>query len=137
MAEKPRRSSALARLADCVTVAIDGKDIRVPVAAAENKVLNCLVISRARTLVEEQIKKYNDLEAPLTPRELKDLIDAIARVAESSAEIYSQLEGQLGEPARPKTGDPVKDAEPVTEVNFDDLTKPKTEDAKSDGNTSS
>lgn len=131
-----KKSSALARLAQCVTVSIDGRDIRVPVAAAENKVLNCLVISRARALVEEQIKKYNDLDAALTPRELKDLIDSVSKMAEASATIYSQLDGSLGGPEHKKTGDPVADAEEVQEIDFSKI-KPAENKPTEDGNPAS
>jgi hypothetical protein len=131
MANETRRSAAIARLADCVTVKIDGRDVRVPVAAAENKVLNCLVVSRARTLVEDQLKRYADAEVTLTPRELKDIIEAVAKMSEASATVYSQLEGTLGDSdkAKPKTGDPVADAEPVTEVtDFGALKTPEKKD---------
>lgn len=126
MAKANKQSSALARLAECVTVAIDGKDIRVPVGVAENKVMNCLLISRARTMIEEQIKKYNEQDTTLTPRELKDLIDSVVKMSEGSAMVYSSLDGSLGENDPKKSGDPVKDAQPVVDINFAALT-PKEE----------
>ena len=114
----------LASLAKHISVKIDGRDIRVAVGNEANKVIKCLLVSRARTLAEDQIKKYNERDVVLTPRELKDLIDAVARMAESSGDVYEKLDVELASD-QPRNAEKVEE---VGDINFDDATKPKNGD---------
>jgi len=127
MEKRTRKSSALANFAKTLTVKVDGMEVAVPVGQAENKFLNCVIISQMRQMLQENLKKIKDTDAIITPRELKDLVDSIARMAEASGEIYSTAEGSI--PKAPVQATAI-DAETSDEIDLADITQ------KPNGNTS-
>lgn len=91
--EKKRISTELAKLIPDSIEIKDGEDIiRVAGNAEENRILNYLLAAQIRSLIERNVKKFAELESPLTPRELKEIADAGRSLAEFSAEIYKSAE---------------------------------------------
>ncbi len=116
-----RKSATIARLVKTLTIKVDGEDLHVPVGKAENKMMNCIMVSQVRRMVQDNMKKIKDLEQAISPKELKDLVDAVGRLAESSAEVYKDLDGELDE-KEPKPADKMNDAEPI-EADFSTITQ--------------
>ncbi len=121
MAKLTRKSATLATFAKTLDISVDGKMVHVPMGKAENKALNCLLVSQMRQVFQENLKKIRDLEATITPREMKDLIDACAALTKSSGEAYQSVEDELNPKTDEKTV--VEDGE-VTEIDFTEITKP-------------
>lgn len=94
MAEKkPRKSNALARLVPKATdITVDGHVITVAANKEENSILNMVLAAQMRTMLQEALKDYKDKGMLPTPKELRDLIEAGARVAEFSGEVYAASE---------------------------------------------
>lgn len=130
MASSTRKSALVARIAKTLKVSVDGVDVHMPVGKAENQVMNCLLVSQVRTMVQENLKKIREMEAPITPRELKDLVDAVGSLAKHSAEVYQDLDGEI-EKKEEKPADTVE-VDATKEDDFDVLTKPKQDERTND-----
>jgi hypothetical protein len=102
-----------------ITVTVDGHDVRVATNESENRIMNQVLASQVRYLLQQSIKKFNDMEAPLTPKELRDLAEAAKAAATFSAEVYSKGDGI----------DPGKEEKPIEsdddEPDLSNLVKPK------------
>lgn len=115
-----KRSAIVARIAKTLTIKVDGSDVHVPVGKAENQIHNCIMVSQVRDLVKLNMKRIKEMEQVISPKELKDLVDAVGRLAESSAEIYKDLDGEIdqrNEKPAEKAGD-----EEVIDVDFSQIT---------------
>lgn len=112
-----RKDSSLARLAPGLikVVGPDGKDVMVPSNADENRTLNMVLASQMRSYLQEQLNKYKDGDRVLSPKEIKDLAEAAAKIAEFSGVVFQ------GEPISNK--EPAKAVEPATDISFDSLRK--------------
>ena len=73
----------------------DGLEIYVPVSEQHNRMLNCVLVSQARTLVQEQLKMIRDLKQTIQPKELKDLVSSVRDLVEASGEVYQKLGGEI------------------------------------------
>ena len=83
-------SALIARLTpDSVDVAINGKIVRVPANKGENTTMNAVMISQGRVMIQEAIKKWQDLDETPDPRQLKDIIFAMKNLVEASNVIYA------------------------------------------------
>lgn len=92
--KKPKPKPSKAILASSLAkrsmkVQIDGSEIIVPLDRIENTILNNIVASQGRALIQENIKKYKDTEQIITPRELKDLIGAMKDMIDMSGMIFA------------------------------------------------
>jgi hypothetical protein len=87
------KNSALAKIAPNVKVITtdDGTDIVLAGDAAENKILNYLMFAQVRALIQQNIARYADKDI-ITPKELKDLVEAAKGLAESSTTLYQSDE---------------------------------------------
>lgn len=129
MATAPsKRSSAVANLAKTLTIKVDGEDIHVPVGKAENMIHNCLMVSQVRQLVQVNIKRIKDMEQTISPKELKDLVDAVGRLAESSALIYNEVDGEID--TKEKTAEKIEKEDEAIDADFTAITKPNANDIK-------
>lgn len=89
MAEK-KKCTALARLTpNTVSVVMDGKEVRVPLNKDENAILNMIMASQGRSLIQRAMKKWEDDEQTPTPKELRDIAGAMRDIAGFSAEVYA------------------------------------------------
>src|SRR5664279_5555571 len=82
MARTPK--NALAHIVKGVEVTIDGSTVFVPSNKEENSVASMVTAAQMRDLIQAQIKKYKDGELQLSPKELRDLAEALATVAKFS-----------------------------------------------------
>lgn len=92
--------------------------VRVPVNKEENRIASMVAAAQVREMIQAQVKKWKDGETPLTPKELKDLSDALAVLAKSSAEIYSQGQDEDAHdhPSEPVKVEPAADLSKIIEV---------------------
>lgn len=119
---KPKRSSrALATFAETLIVPVDGHNIHVPRTEEANRALNCLLVSQMRHMMQENLKKIKDLEQPISPKEMKDLIDAMANLTVASRDVYKTVDDLDSEGPKAVTAE----NDEAIEVNFDQLTPPK------------
>ncbi len=89
---KQRESEArsIAKLTpNSVDVQVDGAELRVAANRHENSVMNMILASQLRHLIQSQIKTYKEDEIKLTPKELADLAKAARDIATFSAEVYT------------------------------------------------
>lgn len=104
MADKKRKSADLANLLpNTVTIQDGDMTLRVAGDASENRTLNYLLAAKIRALMEKQLKQYDDLDRPMLPKEINDMVAAAAKLAEFSANVY-------------KDGEPVPSEKPVESV---------------------
>ncbi len=88
-----KKKSALASLTpNAQIVLIDGSELRVPADRAENSVMNMILASQMRNLIQEQIKKYKDADATMSPKELNDLASAARNTAAFSSDVYAGIQ---------------------------------------------
>lgn len=107
--------TTLARLLPkSIEVKADGKAVIVAGNAEENRILNYFLAAQIRDLLEENLKRYKDLEKLLTPRELKELADAGRTLSEYSATVYK--EGEPIEPSEQKV-EPTSDIPDFSKLN--------------------
>jgi hypothetical protein len=93
MAEEKKAKGVLAKLTpNTILVPIDGKDIRVPMNKFEAALMNNILVSQMREMIQEQIIKYKDGEQVLTPRELRELAGAIKETNEASDAIFEKID---------------------------------------------
>lgn len=108
MAQK-KRSAALARLVDSIEVTnADGTKLMVPVDAQANAILNKIMASQMRALIQKSMEKFANIDH-MTPKELKELTEAARNVAEFSGEVYKAGE-EISEPGEKKVDPIVQDA---------------------------
>ncbi len=121
-----KKSSAMARLVTSIEVKQpDGSLISVPVSAEDNTKANKIMASKMRSMFESTMKKYQDAEQTLTPKELKEMADAARAIAEFSGEIYKS-----GDVIQEEDGPSVKQAEPSSEIPGGDFELDQVEDKK-------
>lgn len=95
-----------------------GEEISVPVNKQENKIANQFLAAQMRRYIQKTIEVYRERELNMSPKEIKDLVEAAARVAEFSGEVY-------------KDADPIAQGEKKAEVteatiiDFTSLKKPE------------
>lgn len=111
MAKKENKDQgALARLVPHQVVNVDGHDVMVPNGTAENANANKLLASQMRTLIQKNIKKFNDQDIRLTPKELLDMAAAAAKIAEFSGVVYKEAEQGPDDKPQMKQADVSDDA---------------------------
>jgi hypothetical protein len=123
MAEKKNSRSALTRLTpNSVDMKIDGQDIRVATDSSENRIMNMVMASQMRSLIQQSLKKFAEQDVTLTPKEIRDMAEAAKSVAAFSAEVYSVGEGiDVNKSEKPAENQETSDAEP----DFASLVSPK------------
>lgn len=94
------KKALVALIPNATKVEVDGKELLIPGNADENKILDQVVAAQIRGIIQDSIQRYNDKEAILTPKELKDLADAGRSLAQFSAEVYKEF-GANKPPAAP------------------------------------
>ncbi len=136
-----KKSAALARLVESIEITnADGTKLMVPVSAEANAVLNKIMASQMRSLIQKSMEKFADQDH-LTPKELKELTEAARNVAEFSGEVYKAGE-EINEPGE-KRADPVvadvidfsklkSQPKPDKESEEEEKTKSKEEQGESD-----
>ena len=94
---------------EAVSVPFNGETVLVPTNRDQNTLANQLVAAQIRHQIQKQLKKIEDGDTMLTPRELRDLTEAASKLAEFSGTVYAQ------EPASnaPKQVTPTAEAETV------------------------
>lgn len=112
-----KKSRALAAFAKTISVKTADGDVSVPVSDQENRMLNCVLVSSARAMVQEQMTLVRNLGQPLQPKELKDLIAAIRDLVEASGEAYKTLDGEIEEVEGERKAEKIDEAE----VDFSDI----------------
>lgn len=130
MAVKNKRLQlALTRFADTVAVKIDGEEVFVPTTKESNHALNCLLVSQARKILQENLKRIRDADVIVTPREMKDLIDSISKLAESSHTVYISLDGlDIAEKQATPAGE-----EPAVDLDFEVINHTQTKHERTNG----
>lgn len=119
--EKKKDALAIRRLTpNAIAVVIDGEEIFVPSNRFENAIRNQLLSAQMRDIMQNQIKKYKDSEATMSPKELADLAKAARDIASFSTEVYAVNEGI--EPPREKVAEKVDD-----DLDFSKESKPAEE----------
>jgi len=113
-----KESKSLARLTpDAIVVKTDAGEIRVPTTKEENKIMNLILVSQVRTMIQGAIKKWSDDEETPNPRELRDLVASVNQLCEASSAIW------VDAPLIPEKPASTPNAAPSEDVNFDNLTK--------------
>lgn len=103
MAKKSKSTELDALLPNSQIIKIGDLDVRVAGDAGENRTQNYILAGQIRAIIEKQLKSYQDLDRPMTPKEMKDMADAGRSLAEFSAEVY-------------KGGEPVPHDKPVESI---------------------
>ncbi len=112
---KRGRSSINALTPNALAVTINGKELRVASNKAENNMMNMIVMAQMRHMIQNHLKRYEDEERLLTPKEVKDMADAIKAMAGASQDIYS-----LGENDAPKRQEVAAEKDmPLGAITFD------------------
>jgi hypothetical protein len=91
-ADKKSKASLQRMTPNSIDVPVDGSIVRVACDKKENAILNMIMASQIRHLLQEQIKKYKDADQTLTPKELNDLTAAARNIATFSGEVYGGQE---------------------------------------------
>ncbi len=77
------------------TYDINGLEVRVAADKGENMVMNMLMASHMRAVFQATIKKYQEQDSFMSPKELKDLTEAAANIAKFSGEVYAASDDGL------------------------------------------
>lgn len=118
--KKLTKGELMARLTpDSVDVPINGKIVRVPANKEENTTMNAVMISQGRVMIQEAIKKWQDIDETPDPRQLKDIIFAMHKLVEASNVIYVQENEVINENKEKKA----ETTEP-DDVSFEGLHQP-------------
>jgi len=96
-------------------VETDGAIVRVPGDAGENRIANHLLAAAIRHLLEQNIKKLQNLDGPMTPKELRDLAEAGKSLAEFSQQVYKDPD--------PTQATPVEALPAESGIDFSKMTK--------------
>lgn len=100
---------------NAVKMTVGGSEIRVASNKDENAVMNMIVVSQMRNLIQENIKKYKEQDIQLTPKELKELADAAKSIADFSLNVYKDAEPLKDRDAKGVKKDPTD----VNAISFD------------------
>lgn len=100
-----------------IEMKIDGRDVRVATDKYENAVLNMIMAAQGRTLIQEALKKWKDMDETPSPKELRDIAGAMRDLAAFSAEIYNTTE-----PIADKETSPTKPADTAEDLDFSKIT---------------
>lgn len=123
MAKGKNRSIIANLVPNSFEVSINGREVRIAASKEENTILNMITAGQMRALLQEHVKKYQDTESTLTPKELRDLAAAARDIATFSAEVYVSSEPMVAV---------ASSKEPESDIDFEAiLTK---EDGKQDKN---
>jgi hypothetical protein len=115
MAEKPKKVALIKQLTpNSIVMTIDGQEVRVAMDKEENAILNMILASQGRSLIQRALKHWQEQDQIPLPKELRDIAGAMRDIAAFSAEVYAT--------AAPPNTNQEKPVE-VTEINFDDLNK--------------
>jgi hypothetical protein len=98
-------------------VVINGTEVVVPLDKIENTILNNIMASQGRAIVQKAIKDYKDQEQTPTPRELKDLIGAMKEVIDMTGMIFAN--GDIGDAPEQN----VSNGTPETTIDFSEISK--------------
>lgn len=91
-------------------VTVGDNVIRVPVDKHENRIADMVGAAQLRAMIQAQMKRWQDAETDASPKELRDLAEALAKLAEFSGKVY---EGGEDEP-----DDTPNDEGPASGPNF-------------------
>ena len=120
MAEDRKEKLAMTKMVPgAIVVKIDNDEIRVATNSEENSILNAILASQGRSLIQQQIKMWKEKEATMSPKELRDLAGAMRDIAEFSAEVYKSNPKLVKNAANPQETD-----EPAT-LDMAKLVKPE------------
>lgn len=70
----------------------DGKDVRVAMDKEENTILNMMMVSQLRSIIQSAMQSYADKDVIPSPKELRDLAGAIKDSNDASNAVYEKLE---------------------------------------------
>ena len=101
-----------------VEIKADGITVRVAGNAQENTIMNYFMLAQVRALIQENVKRYMEKDITVTPKELKDLVEAAKGLAESSTSVYKSEEAPISnKPAeKPPASGEVPDFSKLTVV---------------------
>lgn len=68
-------------------VLVDGKEVTVPLTAADNALLSQVRVAQLRQIFDEQLAKFKDVMLP--PKEIKSLVDSAAKVEDMGRFAYA------------------------------------------------
>ncbi len=91
----------------------------VPNGPAENANANRLLISLTRHMVQKQLRKINESDVGMTPKELKELTDAVRNLADSSTVVY-QAAAEIDGTIKPSRGEVPVDHS-TDDINLDSI----------------
>lgn len=114
-APKRGRSSVNQLTPNAIEITIDKKALRVASSKEENNIMNMIVMAQMRHMIQNHIKRYEDEERLLTPKEVKDMADAVKAMAAASQEIYSLQDGA----SAPRNEIPADKDMPLGAITFD------------------
>lgn len=116
MPKKPNKSTAIERLTpNAVTITVKGEELRVATDASENSIMNMIMASQMRSMIQKAMEDYRNDEVKLTPKEIRDLAGAAKDIATFSAEVYAAAEPITQAPK------PTEAPTDVTDINFESL----------------
>lgn len=120
MAANKKNSSLTKLTPNSVDVKVGDETIRVATDAAENKVMNMILMSQMRAYLQNQLQIYSQEGIKFTPKELKDLASAARDIAEGSELVYTKGEINEGDE---KEADKTKEEEIVdlSEIGVDKI----------------
>ncbi len=113
---KRGRSSINQLTPNAIEVTINKKELRVASNKEENNIMNMIVMAQMRHMIQNHIKRYEDEERLLTPKEVKDMADAVKAMAGASQEIYA-LQDKTGGVSRNEI--PADKDMPLGAITFD------------------
>lgn len=114
------KSSSLARIVKSLEVRLDGEVVHVPVGKEENRIASMVSAAQLRELIQSQMKKYKDGDLQLSPKDMRDLSEALHTLAKFSGEVYAAGEAIGGEDTE-KPKEPV----PVAATTFEEVVEIK------------
>jgi hypothetical protein len=89
----PKKKNAVQTLApNAISVVVNGEEVMVPADKLENAVMNMILASQARHLVQKALKKWDEADETPSPKELRDIAAAMRDIAQFSAEVYEKNE---------------------------------------------
>lgn len=130
--DKKKASRQLALLVpNAIRVQVDGGEIFVASNREENSMMNMVVASQIRSVLQETIKRLKERDVTLTPKELKELSDAARNVAEMSDSIYAGSEPITDQTDKDKEKNVTGQSTDLSSIDFNVMVK-KPEDANKD-----
>lgn len=105
--KKSKKSGILTRLTPgSVDVNINGREIRVANNKQENTILNAVVISQGRDLIQRSLKRYEDQDVVPDARELVSIIKSMRDLVEASNLVYPSDDPVLDQPKKAESTEP-------------------------------